>query len=460
MLDFARQAQPGRQVIGVREAKFHRWLIAAPGVRVDVTVRRAGPGLLAVTLGDYARGVVEVADGFPADVPEVWTHDPATERPPAISAARMYDEHLMFHGPLFQGVTALHALGDRHVRATVTAPASPGALLDNALQPIGNWLVTVEPQRAVALPVALNHVRLFGPPHPAGTEFQCVTRIRSLDDAQVVTDVQLSVGGRVWAQIDGAVERRFDSDPAARLAERFPDRHPLSARHAAGWTMVFDRWADPVARGMTAFRVLGTDAFARYERMPPAGRKPWLLGRIAAKDAVRFSQWDAGHAGIYPIELSITNDDTGKPHAHVPPGRGLLDCQVSLAHCAEIGVATAAPIGEPAPGIDVVEITDRAESTLRYALGPAERDLLDRLGGDRMLWFARFWAAKEAVGKALGTGLAGAPRTFVVRDRDLSVVVDGWRYQVRCTEVENPPGLPPRKYVVAWTSGRTPSSES
>ncbi|WP_410960119.1 hypothetical protein, partial [Salmonella sp. SAL4434] len=82
----------------------------------------------------------------------------------------------------------------------------------------------------------------------------------------VVTDVQLSAGGRVWAQIEGAVERRFDSDPAARRAERFPDRYPLSTRHPAGWTMVFDRWTDPVARGMTAFRILGADVFAQYER--------------------------------------------------------------------------------------------------------------------------------------------------------------------------------------------------
>jgi phosphopantetheinyl transferase len=123
-------------------------------------------------------------------------------------------------------------------------------------------------------------------------------------------------------------------------------------------------------------------------------------------------------------------------------------------------VAIAAPIGEPPPGIDVVEITDRDEATLRYALTGAELGLLDRLGGDRMLWFARFWAAKEAVGKAIGTGLAGAPRRFVVRDRDLGVAVDGRLHQVSHTEVASPPGSPSRRYVVAWTRGHTQPSES
>ena len=143
------------------------------------------------------------------------------------------------------------------------------------------------------------------------------------------------------------------------------------------------------------------------------------------------------------------------------PGRGLIECHVSLAHCAEIGVAIAAPsgaVGEAtAPGIDVVEITAREDSTIRYALTDQELILLDGLEGDRDLWFARFWAAKEAVGKARGTGLDWAPRHFVIQDTDLTVAVDGQLYRVTTAEIENPPELPPRRYVVGWTWGPVPS---
>jgi acyl transferase domain-containing protein len=447
MMDAAERAAPGLHAVAVRDARFHRWLIAAPPQRVDITVRRAGDNLLAVTFGGYARATVEVAAAYPA-APAAWTHDPATERAATISAEQMYAERLMFHGPLFQGVTAVHALGDRHVRGVVTAPRPPGALLDNALQLIGNWLITTQPFRTVALPVGLRHVRFYGPPPEPGTPFDCAARVRSVTDGELIADTQLSLGGRVWAQIDGATDRRFDSHPTARPAERFPERYPMSQRRPGGWTLVFDAWTDLVTRGMAARGILGGAAYAEYERLPPARRNQWMLGRIAVKDAVRFVQWDAGHTDVYPIELTVVNEPGGRPRVLSRPGRGLVECEVSLAHTAEAGVAIASTDGPC--GIDVVEVAARDEATVHYALSAAEIALLD----DRDLDFARFWAAKEAVGKALGTGLDGDPRRFVVLDRDLTVAVGDRTFRVRSCEVENPPELPPRRYVVAWTAAR------
>jgi phosphopantetheinyl transferase len=445
MMDAAEQAVPGMKAVAVRGAKFNRWLIAAPPQQVDITVRRAGDASVSVVFGSYAKATDDLAAGYD-DAPAAWTHDPATERPPTLSAEKMYAERLMFHGPLFQGVTTVHALGDMHVRGVVTAPTPPGALLDNALQLIGNWLITTQPFRTVALPVGLRHVRFYGPPPLPGTAFECVARVRSITDTELVADTQLSVGGTVWAQIDGATDRRFDSHPTARPAERFPERYPMSQRRPEGWTLVFDAWTDLVTRGMAARGILGGEAYTEYERMPAARRKQWLLGRIAAKDAVRFRQWDAGHMDVYPIELTVVNEPSGRPRVVLRPGRGLAECSVSLAHTAEVGVAIA---GSATVGIDVVEIAPRDETTVRYALSDAEIALL---GSDRDHDFARFWAAKEAVGKALGTGLDGNPRRFVVIDPDLTVAVGDRTFTVQSCEVENPPELPPRRYVVAWTS--------
>jgi len=65
MMDAAEQAVPGQKAIGVRDAKFSRWLKAAPPQRVDVTVKRVAPNLLSVALGGYARSVVEVGTTYP-----------------------------------------------------------------------------------------------------------------------------------------------------------------------------------------------------------------------------------------------------------------------------------------------------------------------------------------------------------------------------------------------------------
>ncbi|MEV8507477.1 beta-ketoacyl synthase N-terminal-like domain-containing protein [Actinoplanes sp. NPDC051475] len=446
MMDAAEQAAPGLKAVAVRDAKFNRWLIAAPPQQVEITVKRAGPGLVTVIFGGYARSTVELAATYPEPAERPWTQDPATEFPPTTSAEEMYAERLMFHGPLFQGVTAVHALGDMHVRGVVTAPKPPGALLDNALQLIGNWLITTQPFRTVALPVGLRHVKFYGPPPAPGTAFDCVARVRTITDGELIADTQLSVNGRVWAQIDGATDRRFDSHPAARACERFPEKYPMSQRRDGGWTVAFDAWTDLVTRGMAARGILGGEAATEYERMPAAKRNPWMLGRIAAKDAVRFRQWDAGHTDVYPIELTVRNEPSGKPYVELRPGRGLVESAVSIAHTAEAGVAIAGPAGAEV-GIDVVEIAPRDETTFRYALTDSERA---QLTDDRS--FARLWAAKEAAGKALGTGLDGAPRRFVVSLADGTVTVGDRVLRVAWEEIENPPDLPPRRYVVAWTT--------
>ncbi|GGK83894.1 polyketide synthase [Mangrovihabitans endophyticus] len=446
MMEAAEAAVPGLRAIAVHEAKFHRWLIAAPPQRVDIVVKKVGANRLSVVFGGYARSIVEMAAEYPAPDEPVWTHDPATERPPSVSAARMYEERLMFHGPRFQGVTAVHALGDMHVRGVVTAPHPPGALLDNALQLIGNWLITTQPFRTVALPVGLRHVRFFGPPPPPGTAFECVARVRRIDDGELVADTQLSVDGRVWARIDGATDRRFDSHPSARPAERFPERYPMSLRQPEGWTAAFDAWTDLVTQGMAARGILGGKAALEYERMTGAAKKQWLLGRIAAKDAVRFRQWDAGHTDVYPIELTVRNEPSGRPYVEVRPG--LVECRVSLAHSGEVGVAIAHPSRDV--GIDVAEVTPRDDATVRFALSEAEIAAMRDPERD----FARFWAAKEAVGKALGTGLDGNPRRFTVAvgaaDR-LDVTIGDRSFVVHTRDLTNPPDLPPRRYVVAWT---------
>jgi phosphopantetheinyl transferase len=243
----------------------------------------------------------------------------------------------------------------------------------------------------------------------------------------------------------------------------------MSQRQPEGWTMAFDCWTDLVTRGMAARGILGGRGYADYERQPAARRKQWLLGRIAVKDAVRFRQWEAGHTDVFPIELTVLNEESGRPRVLVRPDRGLIECDVSLAHTAEIGVAIAKPRDPsdrpdaPGVGIDVAEVVDRPAGAYQLSLSEGEQELLDSLAGTdpdtRRLWFARFWVAKEAVGKAEGTGLDGRPRDFVVTAAapdELTVQVNGRRYRVESREVHNPEDLPARRYVVGWTWGPQP----
>ncbi|EST20916.1 acyltransferase domain-containing protein [Streptomyces roseochromogenus] len=465
LMDAAEAAAPGLRAVAVHEARFDRWLTATPPVDVPVTVTPdpGRPDRVTVAFGPTARATVELAPHHPEPPPPSPIPD-APERRPEHTAAEIYRERWMFHGPGFQGLTDLTALGERHIRGVITAPAAPGALLDNVGQLLGYWIMATHTERTVVFPVRMRHMRFHGP-HPApGAEVGCVLRITSLTDTVLEADAELSVGGRVWAVIDGWQDRRFDNDPATRPVERFPERHTLSEARPGAWALVHERWPDLASRELIMRNTLGGAERTEYAARPPRGRRQWLLGRIAAKDAVRQWLWQHGEGPVFPAELRVDNDELGRPRVTGTHGRALPPLDVSLAHRAEAAVAIVRPhTPQPGPGIDIEEVTERDPATLATALGPAELRLLHARStdgtGTEAEWFTRFWAAKEAVAKAEGVGFGGRPRDFAV----LETTPDGSRllvsgrlervYTVYCAPVTNPPALPDRTYVVAWTTG-------
>ncbi|MDM4721113.1 beta-ketoacyl synthase N-terminal-like domain-containing protein [Micromonospora sp. WMMA1363] len=466
MIDATRQAVPGAQVVGVRDARFRRWCLAAPPQDVEITIKAAGPGRFTASFGRYARATIEVAAGYPAESPAVWRHDPAAEQPLTYSAVQKYAERWLFHGPAFQGITAIHALGQRHIRGLLTTPAAPGALLDNALQCTTHWMLSTQDTRTSILPMALEGARFFGPAPKAGTTVESVTRVRSIGPTEIVADIQLHAGDQVWAQLEGVAYRRLDG--LRRLPERLPARFPLSERRPEGWTTFFDRYADPISRNLLAYSILGASSSAVYDRQPLKDRIQWLAGRIAAVDAVRIQLWDRGHAEVYPIELTVTDDPSGRPRMHSRPGRAFGEWDISFASTREIGVAIAkpqlphTPVDAAGVGIDVVEVDAHANSAAELALSDQELKLIDGMGTDgdgRRGWLARFRTAENAVAKAEGIFADSRRFTVVAATPTTLTVQAGTRiYEVGCREVENPDDLPPRRYVVCWTWGPQPAS--
>ncbi|WWM37058.1 beta-ketoacyl synthase N-terminal-like domain-containing protein [Streptomyces acidiscabies] len=464
IMDTAAQARPGLLPVAVHDARFEEWLTATPAVDVPVTVTPQTTNRLAVSFGPRARATVELAPAYPHPAPR--STPPTPERAPDHTAAQLYEERWMFHGPAFQGVTELTAIGDRHVRGVITTPPAPGALLDNVGQILGYWIMATRTERTVVFPVGVREIRFHGPHPSPGTQVACLVRITALTDTALEADVELTVDGTLWAKITGWQDRRFDNDPRTRPVERFPERHTLSELRPGGWTLLHERWPDLASRDLIMRNSLAGVERSRYAEHAPRGRRQWLLGRIAVKDAVRRWLWEHGEGPVFPAELRVENDGLGRPYVVGVHGRELPALDVSLAHCAEAGAAIVRPHrAGPGPGIDIEEVTARTPETEAVALAPAELRLLDGLVGSRALWFTRFWAAKEAVAKAEGTGLGGRPREFTVLDAtpdgDLLTVSGRLEraYPVHCAPAVNPPGLPAREYVVAWTTGHANEEE-
>jgi phosphopantetheinyl transferase len=489
---------PGMRAVGLRDVRLLKWIEAVPARDVPVAVRRLAPGEVEVELTGSSRAVVVLAPGYEAPPdsvrgvprPAPWPVDPSADRRPRMRAEQLYTERWMFHGPRFQGVSELTAIGERHVRGVLTAPEAPGSLLDNVGQLLGYWIMATLTERTTVFPVSIDRIRFHGPEPGVGERLTCSIRITGVTDSTLTADMQLLHEGRVWAELDGWTDRRFDTDPGIRAVDRFPGANTLSARRPEGWSQVHERWPDLATRELIMRNMLGSAEREGYAALPPVRRRQFLLGRIAAKDAVRELLWSEGEGDIYPAEISVHNDDEGRPFVRGVHGRTVGELTVSIAHRGECGVA----IARRGPcGIDVEEITARPAATLEAACGPDELALLRRLSGSgpagedagkpaepgssqdagspegpgtsegsgkdsqsEEVWFTRFWAAKEAVAKLRGTGLRGRPSDYAVVEADgdrLRVRHGGDSYEVRVRETSNPPGLPERRYVVAWAAG-------
>jgi len=143
----------------------------------------------------------------------------------------------------------------------------------------------------------------------------------------------IGADGRLWARFEDWEDRRFDLPDDAFQALM----QPASARLSHPWPIANSAVE---THGVTAFRI-GLDAFppgwlhahggmwsrvlgalvlGRRERaiwyglkVPERRRLEWLLGRIAAKDAVRNYLQNRFHLNLHPADVEILPDVTGRP---------------------------------------------------------------------------------------------------------------------------------------------------
>ena len=449
VMDEVRRAWPGVEVAGVADARFDRWLLAAPAQRVELVLRRESPDEVRVTVGGFAGLTVRLGRPAPPGTP--WA-PPADDGPSPITADGAYADRLLFHGAGYRGLTTVTGLGRAHARATITAPEAPGGLLDNVGQLMGIWLHAHHHQGLLAFPRRIASLQLFAPLPPPGTTLECLALVHVPTDDTLTMDAQLVRDGTVIAEVRGWQDIRLDCDRQSHRAWARPDVGHLSRAHPDGWVLVEDRWRMAAARDMFAGAYLAADERDRYRELPPKRARQWLLGRIAAKDAVRrhVDADEDGDGPRFPAEIAVTNGEHGRPQVH-GHHRPLPPTAVSLAHSGTVGVALAGPPGS-APGIDVEQVVEPAPATVAAALHESEQHMLGASGSSG-LWFTRFWAAKEAVGKARGTGLAGAPLQFRVEEADEHVMLvrdpDGATHRVRHSTIVSSG----QTYVVAHTGG-------
>ncbi|HEM7879808.1 4'-phosphopantetheinyl transferase superfamily protein [Burkholderia contaminans] len=183
------------------------------------------------------------------------------------------------------------------------------------------------------------------------------------------------------------------------------DAPPAASRAGVQIARVDFDWRLPLAS--PAYATLSDDERARAARFM---RHEDAVRSAATRAALRDVLGTA--LGIAPQAVAIVVDASGRPSldgAH----RASLDFNVS--HAGDHALLAWAPAGRV--GVDIERCNRAADwrALTREVCAPAEAAYLDSLPPDaRAGAFMRVWCAKEALLKALGTGIVGGLSAFAV----------------------------------------------
>jgi phosphopantetheinyl transferase len=471
MAEAAALLAPGKRLIGMRTIQTYQW-IAVEGeqttLRISARRRAAGQHEVEVrvhNLGENGedssrdgvlamQGIMLFGDAYP-EAPQVKPLSLTLPKPPEFTAAELYKEHLMFHGPRFHGVVSLDAIAEEGLLGQLQCLPTANlfrstsrpclltdfALLDAAGQLVGYWPLERVETGYNMFPIRVDALHIYAPLPAEGEKVICQVRMREVHEKYMRADVDIILpGGRLWMRLEGWCDWRFYGPAAAYDFFRFPGETAVSKSMSAPISRFpalgeFECCTPDLAetfysREAAAFwlKVWARLILSHQERRefysleePAQRRAEWLLARIAAKDAIRILLKRLHGVSLHPADIDIVTDENGRP---APQGYwvqkiGYIPAlSVSQSGQLAIGIAGRCAAHQRL-GVDVQRVELRSQDFDGIALTPQERSLLDSLERPaQQEWLTRFWCAKEAVAKALGLGRLQAPQGVVVKAWD------------------------------------------
>ena len=285
---------------------------------------------------------------------------------------------------------------------------------------------------AFSFPFRMRKLELFGAPPHEGSRLKCYLRLTGVTPKSHVCDIVATDGNGTavmalsgWEELTERVPAEYRElilqpanafltrrvstdmlgDPATEVASAFITDVPYH---------IFERNEELWLKTLSHV-VLGAQERDEFRSMPGSAsrRTEWLFGRVAAKEAVRRYLKDFHQARWSDADIQIWRDDSGKPHALGAWGDYLAaKIDIAIAHTAQFIIALAA--ANARVGVDVESVTrDLSEEFTAGVFVPEELELAANAANASQA-IIRFWCAKEAVSKALGTGIRYSPREMHV----------------------------------------------
>lgn len=366
-------------------------------------------------------------------------------------------ERCVFHGPSFQSIRSPRYLDERGIEVEVQVPAvsgdgelmTPAFLLDAVGQAAAYWLVEYGHRFFGEYPFQMRRYQQLRPPPRAGEKLVCRLSCRFNGTTTSVDAELVDEKGRPVARLEQLLLRHYQFDrrflsslywpgPKALLSEEGESRREpdVIVRRISRLPQDMLGASQAIWLRALAHTVLVDEERRAWYALSEKGarRLEWLLGRIAAKDAVRV--WAARNLGVElsPHQVVIRYDKRGAPSASV---EGVSPApRISISH--SDGRALAAASGNRRVGVDLEWLEARKLEHVGSAFSPEELGLWPASLGTPL----PLWCAREAAAKASGRGLEGAWRDWKISEvspdgRHVVVEHGGEAYAVRLTFTED-----------------------
>ncbi|MBB5637332.1 3-oxoacyl-(acyl-carrier-protein) synthase/malonyl CoA-acyl carrier protein transacylase/phosphopantetheinyl transferase [Pedobacter cryoconitis] len=430
--EIAEEQSPGEQVQKILNIKVFQWMNVIKPFRETVTGEWKDQQRVYLNLERFANA--EVILSAKLGIAEHQVFDIGKVLDIQRSPEQIYENH-MFHGPGYQGIKSLKAVGEKGITGIIESGAGKGSLLDNAGQLFGLWLQLILTKDRIAFPVKIQEIEFFENMHDQQGEFECTCVLTEMNGEFATGNFIIKRDNRVWAIISGWQNRRLEIDDALWSVSMSPLHNRLSKEIAPGIFMFHNAYSRVVSWDFILKRYFNQEEKKYHNSLLPNKRKAWMISRVAVKDAVRnLLNIEKQHA-CYPITFEIKSDERQKPYPHGGQTAGI---HVSLAHKGTDAVGVAR-LDRPV-GIDIESIEDRSTGFFDLAFDDTEIVLLQ--GRDKAEWATRFWTAKEAYGKYLGKGLQGNPKAYIVEE------IRGEELRIKDIFIKT---IKHHNYIIGWT---------
>ena len=320
--------EPGKLLTGMRDIRASRWVtLEKPGYTVEATAKQMASGEVHVALREagaagtlrpiLAEAVAVFAERYPdSGGPRPFALE--NEKPSAWIPAQLYRTG-MFHGSLMQGAKSVERAGRNGTSATLEAlphgklftdnprPAFlfDPVLLDAAGQVVAYWFWEAIEKGTDLFPYRVSAFHCYAQAPAEGAQLECRVVRRFESEAVIHSDIEvLDRAGKVYYRLDGWETRRFPQPPRflrLRIDPRgtyisTPWKEPVTGKWGVAGCRVEDlpqaflESSHSVWLKTLAYLVLNRRERAVFDGMQATAKEryDWLLGRCAAKDAVRM----------------------------------------------------------------------------------------------------------------------------------------------------------------------------